>query len=187
MQRDLQFRRNNRGTLHVENPADRHGESADPHTAIEEMRTASRDAILRACRNPANSVVKVRSLEPHKAEAGGYVTLGRYLVGATPAQLEAKLGLAPGAYGGGCRIYQLDGSAITADNIGARYMTSWSAGVSPRDLAVLSDRAGEDVGYHPDYPPASDPVPQFVLFRPVPTLRSVVLNAGSTFAEPPWT
>jgi len=168
--------------LYAENLADRARDPLDAHPAIRELQVASRASILRGCQNPANVVVKVTAAGPHYAQVRGYATLARFIEGATPQQLEKLLGMRDGALSSGCRVYWVDAARLTADNIGPRYMTSWSAGVSPRDLEVLSQQAGKTVGYHRDYPAASDPIPQFVLYRPVPALRSLVLAAGERFS-----
>jgi hypothetical protein len=159
---------------------DKGGDPLDDNAAIRELQLASRAAILRACQN--DMVVKVSPSEAHRLQVRGYVTLARYLEDATPAQFERLLGMRAGALSAGCRVYHVDSTAITAENIGPRYTSSWSAGVSPRDLDAVSQRAGTPVGYHRDYPPASDPIPQFVLYREVPTLRSVALAAGDRFS-----
>jgi hypothetical protein len=184
MQSDLQFGRyDDDARLYVINPADKTGDPLDNNAAIQELQAASRASILRACQNPANVVVKVTLPGPHLPQVRGYVTLARYLQGATPGQFERMLGMRSGALSSGCRVYYVNGAAITADNIGPRYFSSWSAGVSPRDLDVLSRRAGAPVEYHRDYPPAADPIPQFVLYRPVASFRSVPLAPTDRFSE----
>ena len=173
----------NDSRLYVVNPADRAGDPSDAHPAIRQLQTASRAVILRACRNPDNVVVKVTDAGPHYTQVRGYVTLASFLKGANPQELERRLGMRSGALSGGCRVHQVDSRALTVDNIGPRYMTSWPAGVSPRDLDLLSQRVPRPVDYHRDYPPASEPIAQFVLYRPVPTVRSVVLTGHDQFSH----
>jgi hypothetical protein len=174
MQSQLQFEQyEDDARLYVVNPLDKRGDPLDDNPAIRELQIASRASILRACQN--DMVVKVSPPQVHRRQVRGYVTLARYLQGATPGQFERLLGMRAGALSAGCRVYHVDSAAITADNIGPRYTSSWSAGVSPRDLEAVSRRAGAPVEYHRDYPAASDPIPQFVLYREVPTMRSVAL------------
>jgi hypothetical protein len=167
--------------FYVENHADYVGDELDTHPAIRELQEASKSGILNAIRQPQNTVIKVALLGPPKSEVRGYVTLARFLEGATPEQFERMLGFRDGALGNGCLVYHVDPFAITADNIGPRYFTSWSAGVSPRDLERLSQAAGVNVQYNPSYPPASDPIPQFVLYREVRVLSSRVLQNSNVF------
>jgi hypothetical protein len=111
----------------------------------------------------------------------GYVTTARFLQGATPRQFEKMLGLRIGSLAGGCSIYYLAKHAITADNIAPRAFTDWPAGVSPRELENRSKAAGRQLHYHPNYPPAQDPIPQFVVHRPVPARLAHVLDTDERF------
>jgi hypothetical protein len=52
------------------------------------------------------------------------------------------LGFRPGTSGSGCRIHTLDVSTLRPEDIGPPNLTSWSVGVSPRDLERLSDQQG---------------------------------------------
>jgi hypothetical protein len=51
---------------------------------------------------------------------------------------------------------------LSGDQFAPRYTTAWSAGVSPRDLGNFG------ASYHPGYPPASEPVYQWVIYRHKP-------------------
>ena len=134
--------------------------------ATREIRAATVASILRAVQNPANVLVKVSRRGPPPARIRGYATFARFLEGATPQQFERMLGFRDGVLQEGCNVYYLDPHDLKPDNIGPRYLSSWSAGVSPRDLHTLSQQAGVPVGYHRDYPVAPDPIFQFVIFRP---------------------
>ncbi len=163
------------------NHADYTGDTLDSHPAIRELQMASRAAILRAVKNPDNTVIKVAMAGPHKAEVRGYVTLARFLSGHTPKEFESILGFKQGALQAGCRVYTVESGRIIGDNIGPRYFTSWSAGISPRDLERIGEVSGRPVEYHRDYPVAANPIPQFVLFHPVAVLSSVVLKYDQAF------
>jgi hypothetical protein len=167
--------------FYVENHADFAGDQLDTHPAIRGLQEASKSVILNTIRQPHNIVIKVALLGPPKSIVRGYVTLARFLQGATPQQFERMLGFRDGALANGCLVYHVDPFAVTADNIGPRYFTSWSAGVSPRDLQRLSEAAGVNVQYHPNYPAASDPIPQFVLYREVRVLSSRVLRSTDVY------
>jgi hypothetical protein len=164
--------------FYVYNAGDYFGDQLDPHPAIRELQEASKATILQAIRKPENVVVKISMLGPHMQMVRGYATVERFLKGATPQQFEKRLGFKGGALNNGCRIYYIDSSALTSDNIGLRYFTSWSAGVSPRDLERLSKDSGLKVVYHRDYPSATDPIPQFVIFKEARVLNSTVLYYG---------
>jgi hypothetical protein len=167
--------------FYVENHADYAGDELDAHPAIRELQEGSKSVNLHAIRQPHNTVIKVALLGPPKSMVRGYVTLARFLQGATPQRFERMLGFTEGALANGCLVYQVDPFAITADNIGPRYFTSWSAGVSPRDLQRLSEAASVNVQYHPNYPAATDPIPQFVLYREVRVLSARVLKGTDVF------
>jgi hypothetical protein len=162
--------------FHVENHADYTGDELDAHPAIRELQEASRAVIPQAIRQPCNSVVKVAMLGPPKSKVRGYVTLARFLQGATTQQFERMLGFRDGVLSNGCVLYYVDAFALTADNIGPRYFSSWSAGVSPRDLQRVSEEAGADIKYHRNYPVASNPISQFVIFQPVRVLLSCIFT-----------
>lgn len=168
-------------TFYIVNHGDYDGDTLDAHPAINELQVASRATILRAIAKPGNVLVKVAMPGPHAEKVRGYVTLSRFLIGATPEQFEGLLGFRKGALSNGCRIYTVDAGQVTFDNIGPRYFTNWPAGVSPRDLERLRDETGLPVDYHRDYPKAADPIPQFVLFRPVAVLGSVLLQSSERF------
>jgi hypothetical protein len=167
--------------FYVENHADYVRDEPDRHPAIRQLQEASKSGILNAVRQAHNTVIKVALVGPPKSMVRGYVTLARFLQGATPQQFERMLGFRDGALANGCLVYHVDPFAITADNIGPRYFTSWSAGVSPRDLQRLSEAAGVNVQYNPNYPAASDPIPQFVLYREVRVLSSRALQRTDVF------
>ena len=164
--------------FYIVNQGDYDGDLLDQHPAINELQVASRASILRAIAKPGNVLVKVAMPGPHAEQVRGYVTLARFLAGATPEQLEGMLGFRQGALSKGCRVYTVDARQVTLDNVGPRYFTNWPAGVSPRDLERLGEKTGLAVGYHRDYPVAKDPIPQFVLFRPVAVLGSMVVQPG---------
>jgi hypothetical protein len=164
--------------FYVENFADSAGDVLDPHPAIRELQESSKRAILNAIQKPSNVVVKVSRLGPPRDEIKGYVTLERFVQGATPQALEKMLGFRAGVLADGCRVSYPEVSALTQNDIGPRYLTSWSAGVSPRDLHNLGEKAGAAVGYHRDYPAASDPIPQFVIFRLVKVRSTRILHPG---------
>ncbi len=137
--------------------------------AVLEFRILSIEAILRAVNKPFERVVKVlpRNFELGEKdhhEISGYVTMARFLQGATPQQFEKMLGFKERFLQNGVYILYVLPSDLSKTNISPRYYTSWSAGISPRDLENLSTE-NKKAGYHPDYPAATDPVPQFVIHR----------------------
>lgn len=158
------------------------GDRLDSVPAIRDLQLASRQAILSGIRNGASPVTKVSVRLEMQHQVRGYVTLLRFIEGASLSELEQMLGFRNGALAGGCRLYRIDPLAIAADNIGPRYLSSWSAGVSPKDLDALSRSTGQAVEYHRDYPAASNPIPQFVLFRPVLIRGSTVLTGHDRVA-----
>jgi hypothetical protein len=167
--------------FYVENLSDRDGDQLDAHPAIRELQEASRRTILAAVKKPFNLVAKVARGTGFVSLVSGYMTLARFLDGATPDALERMLGFRAGTLRPGCRVYIVDVSCVTADEIGPRYTSAWSAGVSPRQLALLSTAADTEVGYHRGYPPATDPIPQFTIFRKCHVLSSQVLRNGERF------
>lgn len=178
------------GPYYVVNTADpRDKDSAgddlsDQPEATLELRAATISSILRTIQNPRNAVVKISMVGAARPKVRGYATFAHFLDGATLQQLETMLGYRSGVLQNGCNVYYLEPHDIKADNIGPRYLTSWSAGVSPRDLHNLSKQAGKPVGYHPNYPAASDPIFQFVIFRAEVGYRDLkVLQPGERFGE----
>lgn len=91
----------------------------------------------------------------------GYFTLLKYLVKRSPQQMEGILGLGPQKLSSGVDLLVII-DQLSGDQFAPRYTTAWSAGVSPRDLDNQVAR------YHPDYPPASTPVYQWVIYRNKP-------------------
>jgi len=135
-----------------------------------DIRKQSIEAILRAVNKGYDPVVKIwpRNFELYIQDyhmVSGYVTMARFLLGATPEQFEKMLGFKTGLLKNGIYMLYVHTPDLNKDNVAARYLTSFSAGVSPRDLMILSEKSGENVQYHPDYPAAEDPIPQFVIHR----------------------
>jgi hypothetical protein len=167
--------------VYIINNADAGRDQIDPHPAIRELQVASQNAILRAARDPRNVVVKVAVGGTIRSEVRGYVTMARFLTGSTPQQFEKMLGFRDGALRSGCVVYHVDSFKLTIENIGPRAFSNWSAGVSPHDLQRLTESTGIPIHYHRDYPPAAEPIPQFVIFRPVPVVRGKRFNYGDCF------
>ncbi len=182
MPRDLTYEQYpDDSAYHVVNPADRTGDRIDDHPVIGELQRETRAGIWRAIRNPTNVAVKVTPLRPPMDRVKGYATVARFLLGRTPREFEDLLGMRKGVLGVGCRVFVLDATDIAEEDIGPRGFTSWSAGVTPRELHRLSERAGAPVGYHRDYPAAREPIPQFTLFRPVKVRSSRFLRYDEIF------
>jgi|GEM_PF-3508165 len=150
-------------------------------SATQELRQASIAAIVRGVRRPGATVVKITRIGTVQDTVQGYVTMGRYIEGATPRQCEKILGLRTGALADGCLVYTIDASRITADNIAPRAFTNWPDGISPRELENQSRQAGFQKQYHPNYPPATDSIPQFEILSPVPARLKQVLGPGQRY------
>ncbi|MBN9559210.1 MAG: hypothetical protein J0H14_00585 [Alphaproteobacteria bacterium] len=104
-------------------------------------------------------------------EVSGYVTILRDILGKSPRKLEGTLGFATGGLSAGAEVLFVS-SELVAEQIGPRYMTSWSAGASPQDLWQLGAKP------HPSYPPASDPIFQCVIYRNRPARGRLMASLG---------
>lgn len=152
--------------------------------ALRELRESTNALILQAARKPHNVVVKVRTRHrPPTSKVRGYATFAHFLQGATPRQFEKMLGFKEGALSDGCCLYYVDHLALTPDNIAPRGSSKWPGGVTPRDLQRMNDKLGVEGKYDPDYPPASDPIFQFVIFREVKARLARVLNDRDSFDD----
>jgi hypothetical protein len=142
----------------------------DAPDIMKELRRETIDVILRNARKIGEHVVKVSmGTRPPATKVKGYATFLRFIQGSTLANLEAKLGFRSGTLQtGGAYIYNVDPLALNASNIAPRGNSDWSAGVTPRDLFNVSQKSGTDVGYHRDYPAASQPIIQFAILEPIP-------------------
>ena len=170
------------GFIYAENPGDKQGDDlSNTHSAIREMRAQSVGIILKAVKKPHINVVKITKRGPPRNMVRGYVTTANFLQGATPRQFERMLGFRNGALKDGCMIYYVDDHFLRADNIAPRAFTDWPSGISPRELESRIRSAGKIVRYHPDFPPASDPIPQFVIHRPVPATLACSLGPQQRF------
>jgi hypothetical protein len=102
-------------------------------------------------RGPSQIVKVVPSGGNAASQLGGYLTLGRFLLGKTPQQIEAALGLRPGSLAGGAKVYRFTRLPmmfefeydLTADNPGGlAYNPSYS---------------------DPNYPPGSRSIHQWTI------------------------
>lgn len=152
--------------------------SADPDI-IKELRRASNDIILRQAKVPGQFAVKVSAgLNPPRAKVRGYATFLHFIQGSNLAELEQKLGFKSGVLQqNGAHIYLIDALSLQQGNIAPRGNTDWSGGMSPRDLATLSEQHGKAVANHRDYPPATRPIIQFAVLEEVP-------HVGVRFVNP---
>lgn len=146
----------------------------DP-AAIQELRHATNEIILRQARLPGRFVVKISvALNQPKQKVRGYATFLHLIQGLSLFDLENTLGFRPGVLQqNGAYLYVIDSLALNQGNIAPRGKTNWSAGITPRDLDNLSKAHGKEIAYHRDYPPAKNPIIQFALLEDVPTLGSV--------------
>jgi len=144
---------------------------------IEELRQATNEIILRQARLPGQYVVKISvAINPPKPKVRGYTTFLHLIQGRSLPDLENTLGFRPGVLQqNGAYLYVIDSLALNQSNIAPRGNTDWSAGVSPRDLDNLSKAHGTEIKHHRDYPPAKNPIIQFVLLSEVPFLGAVRL------------
>jgi hypothetical protein len=139
---------------------------------VQELRRETIGIILREAKKPGEQVVKVAmASRPPSPTVRGYATFLRFLSGSDLPELERKLGFKSGALqSAGAYVYHVDSLALNTNNIAPRGSSDWSAGVTPRDLHNLSQQHGMNVGYHRDYPPATQPIFQFTILEPVPFL-----------------
>jgi len=143
--------------------------SGDPEI-IKELRRATNDIIIRQAKVPGQFAVKVSvGLNQPRAKVKGYATFLHFIEGSSLNELEQKLGFKNGVLQqNGAYVYLIDALSLHQDNIAPRGNTNWSAGLSPRDLATLSEQYGKDVAYHRDYPAATHPIIQFAVLEEVP-------------------
>jgi hypothetical protein len=143
--------------------------------AIQELRYATNEIILRQARLPGRFAVKISvALNQPKPKVRGYATFLHLVQGRSLSELEDTLGFRSGVLQlNGAYIYVIDALALNQCNIAPRGNTDWSAGIAPRDLDKLSKAHGKEIKHHRDYPPAKSPAIQFALLAEVPILRSV--------------
>lgn len=139
---------------------------------IQELRTATIEIILRNARNPGEIVAKVTTNRSVKGKVSGYATFLKYIRGSDLDELERRLGMRAGVLQSGAYLYEVDPFSLNAGNIGPRGNTDWSAGVSPRDVDNVRKQQGVAAGYHRDYPTASKPIIQFIIYDQVPYIGS---------------
>ena len=157
----------------IANRGDVQGDNLEPMpAALKELRAATLQTSQRIfSQDGGNRPIKVRARRQTGPAAAadigqvfsvsGYFTLLKYLVNRTPQQMEGMLGLGPNMLSNGVDLLVIV-DQLAGDQFAPRYTTAWSAGASPRDLANYGAR------YHPDYPPASEPVYQWVIYRNKP-------------------
>lgn len=149
----------------------------DAPAALQEIRRATNEIILRHARQPGRSVVKVASAayQP-KPKVRGYATFFHLIQGCTLPTLEDRLGFRRGTLKShGVYLYTVDSLALNELNIAPRGNTDWSGGVTRRDLHNLSQQHGKKVDYHRDYPAAKDPILQFIILEEVPFIGALRL------------
>lgn len=148
---------------------------ANAPMALQEFRKATNEIILRQAALPGRFAVKISvALSQPKSKVRGYATFLHLIQGRSLSELENTLGFRAGVLQKyGAYLYVIDVLALNPGNIAPRGNTDWSAGITPRDLDNLSTAHGKEVKYHQNYPPAKNPVIQFVLLAEVPTLGSV--------------
>ena len=146
---------------------------------FKELRRATNDILIRKAIMPGQFPVKIATgLNQPRTKVRGYATFLHFIQGSSLAQLEEKLGFKTGVLQQhGAYVYLIDALSLHQGNIAPRGNTNWSAGVSPRDLATLSERSGKDVAYHRDYPAATSPIIQFAVLEEVP-------HVGVRFVKP---
>jgi hypothetical protein len=146
---------------------------------IQELRRATNDIIIRQAKVPGQFAVKVSAgLNQPRAKVRGYATFLHFIQGSSLTELEQKLGFKSGVLQqNGAYIYLIDALSLHQNNIAPRGNTDWSAGLSPRDLATLSEHHGKQVAYHRDYPAATRPMIQFAILEEVP-------HVGIRFVSP---
>ena len=137
---------------------------------MKELRQDTNEILVRQAQKSGQSAVKIAvGGKPPTAKIRGYATFLSFIKGSDLPELEQKLGFKSGVLQlHGAYVYHVDGLALTTSNIAPRGNTDWSAGLSPRDLYVLSNAIGAPVGYHREYPPAAKPIPQFIILAEVP-------------------
>jgi len=137
---------------------------------IKELRQATNEILIRQARKFGECAVKVTvGSKPPPAKVRGYATFLSLIKRSSLSELEMKLGFKSGALQShGAYVFQVDGLALKTDNVAPRGNTDWSAGLTPRDLYTLSKMSGAAVGYHRDYPSATQPILQFVILAEVP-------------------
>ena len=158
---------------YVVNPADHDASlnSVDGQpTVLQEFRLATIDILLAVARRTDQYVIKVTPYVPPRTSVKGYVTFPRFLEGCDLGGLERRLGFRSAILAGGAYLYTVNTASLNRTNIAPRGNTDWSAGVSPRDLANVSEKRGGSVSHHRDYPPASEPIIQFAILTPVPCM-----------------
>lgn len=157
----------------IDNLGDAQGDDLEPMpAALRELRAATIKTSQRIFnQDGSNRPIKVRARRQTGAAAAsdlgrvfavtGYFTLLKYLVNRTPQEMEGMLGLGPHKLSNGVDLLIII-DQLSGDQFAPRYTTAWSAGASPRDLDTFG------ACYHPDYPPASEPVYQWVIYRNKP-------------------
>jgi len=157
----------------IENLGDTLGDDLEPMpSALKELRAATLRTSQRIFNQDGlNRPIKIRARRQIGAAAAsdigkiypvtGYFTLLKYLVNRTPQEMEGMLGLGPLKLSNGIDILVIV-DQLSGDQFAPRYTTAWSAGTSPRDLSNFG------ASYHPEYPPASNPVYQWVIYRNKP-------------------
>jgi hypothetical protein len=137
---------------------------------MQELRQATNQLILEQARKLGQCAVKfVVGSNPVRPKISGYATFLSFVQGSSPAELEAKLGFKPGVLQAhGAYMYQVDVLALNSGIIAPRGNSDWPGGITPRDLYNLSLKNRSAVHYSPNYPPATQPIPQFVILQEVP-------------------
>lgn len=143
---------------------------------MHELREATVKLLIARARKPGESVVKIRAVSlAVVSKVRGYVTFGSCLQGASLAEAEDRLGFKAGVLQAhGAHVYRVDPFALTLTNIAPRGTSAWSGGITPRDLHNLSQEAGKEVSYHPNYPSARASILQFFLIEEVRCLGQPV-------------
>jgi hypothetical protein len=157
----------------IDNQGDALGDNVEPMpNALKELRAATLATSQRIfSQTGGNRPTKILARRQTGAAAvsdigkiyqvTGYFTLLKYLANRTPQEMEGVLGLGPRKLSVGVDILIIV-DQLSSQQFAPRYTTAWSAGASPRDLGNFGAR------YHPDYPPASEPVYQWVIYRNKP-------------------
>jgi hypothetical protein len=138
-----------------------------------------------------NRIVKVIAMDrPVTVRMHGYVTVEQNLLGKTPHQIERALGLMPGEFRLGCRIF-----CFTRLPMAPEYEYELTAfypdglAFNPADLqeAIHQRRANPALGKIPAYPPGSRFVHQWRLTVDVPVRHLTDLRPGQTYRNCGWT
>ena len=121
-----------------------------------------------------NQIVKVLPAGGTPVSAlGGYFTIGRFLLGKTPARIEIALGLRPGDLANGARIYRFARLPELSE-----YEYELTAAF-PGGLAYVAAHSS------PDYPAGSAKIPQWRIKPgariPVDPKNFLDLNLGEVF------